>query len=173
MKNTIYLIKETTINEGVFNSIEVKAFLNYENALKYVEKELENYSEFIEEDDDVEIIEDGLESVIFDDDNFSKILYSVDLMELKEDTNPKTIHLYTEVNAYDSGEVISHALGFLTQQEAKNEMMSEICNRSKKDSENYYWISDGDIDDGYIELNNEYGDISYLECSSITLNLDK
>lgn len=173
MKDTIYLVKETTIRGGMLDNITVEAFFNYDSALKYVEKGLKSYMKGLEENHNMEVIEDGLESTIFDNDNNSKILYSVDLMNIKEGIIPEKIYVYTEVNTYDSGEICSHALGFLTKEESKNKMTSEINNRSEEDSENYYWISDGGIEDDYVELTDEEGNVSYLECSTIYLSQNK
>ena len=48
-------------------------------------------------------------------------------------------------------------------------MISEITNRDESDFENYYWISAGDVEDDYVELEDEECNISYLEC--ITVNV--
>ena len=40
------------------------------------------------------------------------------------------------------------------------EIFMKVENRSDEESENYYWISDGDI-----ELEDKYRNSSYLECS--------
>lgn len=173
MKNNIYLVKETTIRGGMLDNITVEVFLNSDTALKYVKERLESYMKGSNENNNVEIIENGLESVIFDNDSKSKILYSVDLMGIKEGIIPEKIYIYTEVNTYDSGEIYSHALGFLTEDESKNEMIKEVNNRTDEDSENYYWISDGDIEDDYVELTDEEGNVSYLECSTIYLSQNK
>ena len=174
MKSTIYLVKEVFMKADEFDSIEVRAFLNEDNALNYVMTELKNYEEgfYIEDKDrvDFDIIEDGFKSVIINNDENEKYLYGLDFMNIDDNEIPKEIHIYTEVNTYTSGEVCPHVLGFLTESDAKKEMISEINERADEDCDNYYWIADGSVEDNYVVLEDENGNTSYLECTTIYLN---
>lgn len=178
MKSTIYLVKEVFVRGNEFDSIDVRAFLNEDKALNYVMTELKNYEEGFftdDEDDEVEvdfeIIEDGFESVIINNDENEKYLYSLDFMNIDNGEIPKEIHLYTEVNTYTSGEICPHALGFLTESDAKQEMISEINDRTNEEiDDNLYWISEGSIEENYVVLEDENGNTSYLECATIYLN---
>ena len=173
MKKTVYIVKQLRVLSGEFEELNVEAFLGKNLAIKYLNEQLESCSEDLEKYPNMSMDEDGFETAIYNmfgtlDDN---ILFSLDISEI-DITNgiPDKVYLYTEINTYDSGEICPHALAFLTKEEAKKEMVSEINNRADEDADNYYWISDGDIEEDYVELEDEYGNTSYLECTSIELN---
>ena len=170
MNKTIYLIKTLEVEEERFKSLEVEALTSEDAVMNYIDSILNEYEREADKYPEMDIIEDGFESAIFNYDKTTAVLFSVDYMHIDSEAEiPKEIFVYTEVNTYDSGEIYPHALGFLTEPEAKQEMILEINNRSEEDAENYYWISDGDIEEDYVELEDENANISYLEC--ITVNV--
>ena len=170
MKN-IYLVKELEIKNRRFKTLNIEAFLTEEAALNYISNELNKYESEIDKYPKMTIDKDNFESAIYNYCGDTTILFDMELMSVVPSTEiPKTIFVYTEVNECSSGEIAAHALGFLTELEAKNEIISEVENRSDEESENYYWISDGDIEDGYIELEDEYGNSFYLECIKIGIS---
>ena len=171
MSKTIYLVKKLETQERKFKSLEVEAFIDDNSVMNYINGILDECRCEIKKYPKMDIVEDGFESAIYNYDKTTNILFSVDYMHIDSETEmPKEIFVYTEVNTYDSGEICPHALGFLTEPEAKQEMISEINNRSEEDADNYYWISDGDIEDDYVELEDENSNISYLECITVNVN---
>ena len=173
MKKTVYIVKRLRVLEGEFEELDIQAFLDENLAVEYIKKEIKNYSEHLEEYPNMSIFEDGFETAIYNlfgtiDDN---VLFSLDVSEI-EITNgiPDDICMYTEINTYDSGEICPHTLAFLTKEEAKKEMESEIENRGDENADNYYWISNGSIEEDCVKLKDEFGNISYLECISVKLN---
>lgn len=170
MSKTIYLVKKLETQERKFKSLEVEAFIDDNSVMNYINGILDECRCEIKKYPKMDIVEDGFESAIFNYGETDNILFSVDYMQIDlKPEMPKEIFVYTEVNTYSSGEISSHALGFLTKAEAKQEMISEITNRDESDFENYYWISAGYVEDDYVELEDEECNISYLEC--ITLNV--
>lgn len=169
----VYMVKQLRTLSGEFQELNVEAFLSEDLAIKYIDEQIESYNKDLEKYPNMSILEDGFETGVYNlfgnfDDN---ILFSLDVSEI-DITNGVSdeIYVYTEINTYDSGKIETHALAFLTKEEVKKEMISEINNRADEDSENYYWISSGDIEDDYVKLEDEHGNISYLECSCIKLN---
>lgn len=173
MKKTVYMVKGLRVLGREFEELDVQTFLDENLAVKYIEEEIKSYDEYLEKYPNMSILEDGFETAIYNlfgtiDDN---ILFSLDVSEIDTANGiPDEIYVYTEINTYDSGEICSHALAFLTKEEAKKEMESEIKSRADKNGDNYYWISNGSVEEDCVKLKDEFGNISYLECISAKLN---
>ena len=107
MSKTIYLVKTLEIEEERFKSLEVEALSSENGVMNYIGGILKEYEREVGKYPEMDIVEDGFESAIYNYDKTTNIIFSVDYMHIDSETEmPKEIFVIQKLTHTTQGRYV-------------------------------------------------------------------